>query len=201
MGVCFPDLFFEIASKNINENWYLMDPHEILQIKKYSLEDYYGKQWLDRYYDCLRDDRIAKRMIPIKEMVRMLIKSLIDTGGPLIFNRDAVNITNPNSHQGIIYCNDLNGCLAQNVSSSRMISREISNTAEGDIIVEKMECGDMPSLIQASLHLGNINVDDNRELKHIIDIAVLSLDNMMKLVNITENDLQNIQKKQILNTI
>ena len=181
MGVCFPDLFFEIASKNINENWYLMDPHEILQIKKYSLEDYYGKQWLDRYYDCLRDDRIAKRMIPIKEMVRMLIKSLIDTGGPLIFNRDAVNITNPNSHQGIIYCSDLNGCLAQNVSSSRMISREISNTAEGDIIVEKMECGDMPSLIQASLHLGNINVDDNRELKHIIDIAVLSLDNMIDL--------------------
>ncbi|MGN1406680.1 MAG: ATP cone domain-containing protein, partial [Erysipelotrichaceae bacterium] len=183
LGVCFPDLFFEIASKNINENWYLMDPHEILQVKKYSLEDYYGNQWLDRYYECLRDDRIEKRMIPIKEMVRMLIKSLIDTGGPLIFNRDAVNMTNPNSHSGIIYCSDLNGCLAQNVSSSSLISREIIKTETGDVVAEKTSCSDMPSLIQASLNLSRINTDDNKELKHIIDIAVLSLDNMIDLNN------------------
>ena len=183
LGACFPDLFWEIASKNINENWYLMDPHEVFEIKGYCLEDSYGQLWVDRYYDCLRDDRIIKRVIPIKEMIRMIIKCIIDTSSPLIFNRDVVNITNPNNHVGIIYCSNLCGELLQNTSCSNLFEKEIIRSQEGDIVVEKTRAGQMPSLVQASLNLGNINVDDNKELKHIIDVAVTALDNLIDLNN------------------
>lgn len=183
IGACFPDLFWEIASKNINENWYLMDPHEIFEIKGYNIEDYYGQKWLDRYYDCLRDDRITKRVIPIKEMIRMIIKCLVETSSPLIFNRDVVNITNPNNHTGMIYCSNLCGELLQNSSYSNLFEKEIIRSEEGNIVIEKTKAGQMPSLVQASLNLGSINVDDNKELKHIIDVAVQALDNLIDLNN------------------
>ena len=181
LGACFPDLFWEIASKNINENWYMMDPHEIFEIKGYNIEDSYGQKWLDRYYDCLRDDRIIKRVIPIKEMIRMIIKCIIDTSSPLIFNRDVVNITNPNNHTGMIYCSNLCGELLQNTSCSNLFEKEIIRQEEGDIVIEKTRAGQMPSLVQASLNLGNINVDDNKELKHIIDVSVTALDDLIDL--------------------
>ena len=50
----------------------------------------------------MNDPAIDKRVLSVKEMVRMIIKSLVETGTPFIFNRDTVNEANPNSHQGMI---------------------------------------------------------------------------------------------------
>ena len=83
-------------------HWYMMCPHEVYQIKGYHLEDYYGQEWQERYLDCIQDERISKRVMSVKEVVRLIIKSLVETGTPFAFNRDRVNEMNPNHHQGMI---------------------------------------------------------------------------------------------------
>ncbi len=57
-----------------------MCPHEILTVKGYALEDCYGEEWEERYQDCVRDYRIQKRVIPIKDIIRLIIKSAVETG-------------------------------------------------------------------------------------------------------------------------
>lgn len=53
----------------------------------------------------------------VKEVVRLIIKSLVETGTPFAFNRDRVNEMNPNHHQGMIYCSNLCSEIAQNMSA------------------------------------------------------------------------------------
>ena len=41
-GVCLPDLFMEKV--DAREEWHLFDPHEVRQLKGYSLEDFYDEK-------------------------------------------------------------------------------------------------------------------------------------------------------------
>ena len=82
LGICYPDLFWKLAESDINANWYMMCPHEIKLAKGYSLEDYYGEEWEKKYYECVEDDRITKRVMPVKDIVRLIIKSAAETGTP-----------------------------------------------------------------------------------------------------------------------
>lgn len=84
-----------------------MCPHDILQVKGYALEDFYGDEWERRYRDCVADPRISKRRILIKDLVRLILKSAVETGTPFAFMRDTVNRANPNGHEGVIYCSNL----------------------------------------------------------------------------------------------
>lgn len=59
-GICYPDLFWRLAENDIDANWYMMCPHEIKNIKGYALEDFYGEQWEEKYYECVSDERIEK---------------------------------------------------------------------------------------------------------------------------------------------
>ena len=61
------------------------------------ITDFWGEEWEKRYVECVGDGRIAKRTIPVKEIVRLILKSAVETGTPFAFNRDAVNRMNPNS--------------------------------------------------------------------------------------------------------
>lgn len=115
-AVCYPDLFWKTAKENIEGDWYLMCPHEILTIKGYALEDSFGQEWERKYRECVADSRIKKRVIPIKELIRLIIRSAAETGTPFTFNRDIVNKANPNSHKGIIYGSNLCTEIAQNMS-------------------------------------------------------------------------------------
>ena len=59
-AVCWPDLFWKLARTDLDASWYLMCPHEILTVKGYSLEDYWGEEWEKRYLSCADDPRITK---------------------------------------------------------------------------------------------------------------------------------------------
>lgn len=183
-AICYPDYFWEQVETNMGGQWGLLDPHEILTIKGYALEDSYGQEWTDKYLDCLGDERISKRWIPIKEMVRLMIKSLVETGTPFTFNRDVVNRANPNKDKGMIYCSNLCTEIAQNMSATESISEEVSTTetADGDpIIVTKTKPGDYVVCNLASLNLGKINVNDAEEFRRITTAAVRALDNVIEL--------------------
>lgn len=183
-AICYPDYFWEQVETNMEGQWGLLDPHEILTIKGYALEDSYGKEWTEKYLDCLADERISKRWIPIKEMVRLMIKSLVETGTPFTFNRDVVNRANPNKDKGIIYCSNLCTEIAQNMSATQTLSEDIvtTETADGDpVIVTKTKPGDYVVCNLASLNLGKINVHDAKEFQRITTAAVRALDNVIEL--------------------
>lgn len=133
-AVCYPDLFWRLAKENLDQDWYLMCPHDISLVKGYCLEDYYGEEWEEKYWDCVQDTRITKRTIRLKDIVRLIIKSAAETGTPFVFNRDIVNRANPNPHRGMIYCSNLCTEIAQNMSGISDIDSKIQ-TEEGDTVV------------------------------------------------------------------
>ena len=180
-AVCYPDLFWRLARDNINAPWYMMCPHEIRLVKGYDLEDSYGAEWESRYYDCVNDDRISKRVIPVKEVVRLILKSAVETGTPFCFNRDHVNRMNPNPHKGMIYCSNLCTEIAQNMSPIDLVSREIVTKYGEEVVVQVTRPGEFVVCNLASLVLGNINVNDAEELSGVVRTAVRALDNVIDL--------------------
>lgn len=180
-ALCYPDYFWEQVETNMNGQWGLLDPHEVLMIKGYALEDFYGDEWKQRYLDCLNDERISKRWIPVKEMVRLIIKCLVETGTPFTFNRDAVNRANPNKDKGMIYCSNLCTEIAQNMSATESISEEIVNEDGDRIIVSKTKPGNYVVCNLASLNLGKIDVDDPEDFESVTASAVRALDNVIDM--------------------
>ena len=180
-AVCCPDLFWRTVEEDFEASWYLMCPHEILKIKGYALEDFYGEEWEKRYKDCINDGRISKREILLKELVRLILKSAVETGTPFIFNRDHANRANPNGHKGMIYSSNLCTEIAQNMSPIKAVNTEIQTQNGETVIVTVTKPGDFVVCNLASLVLGNIDVDNNSELEHIIETAVRALDNVIDL--------------------
>lgn len=180
-AVCYPDLFWRMAEENLDQDWHLMCPHDILQVKGYALEDFYGDEWERRYRDCVADPRISKRRILIKDLVRLILKSAVETGTPFAFMRDAVNRANPNGHEGVIYCSNLCTEIAQNTSAIEEVTREVV-TEDGDtVVVTTTRPGDFVVCNLASLSLGRLPVEDDEVMGHVIETAVRALDNVIDL--------------------
>ena len=180
-AVCYPDYFWEQARDNIEGNWYLMCPHEILTVKGYALEDSFGEEWKEKYLDCVEDERIKKRVVPIKDIIRLIIKSAVETGTPFTFNRDHVNRANPNGHKGMIYCSNLCTEIAQNMSGIEEVEERIE-TADGDtVVVTVTKPGEFVVCNLASLSLGHLNVEDEEEISKITGYIVRALDNVIDL--------------------
>ena len=181
-GICYPNYFWRLARDNINSMWYLMDPKEIYDVKGYHLEDYFGVDWENKYFECINDTRISKREIPVKEIIRLIIKSAVETGTPFTFNRDLVNETNPNKHLGVIYCSNLCTEIAQNTSSINDFEVSTTKTKEGDdVVIERTKAGDFVVCNLASLCLGNFDVDNEDKLEDVVNVAVRALDNVIDL--------------------
>jgi ribonucleoside-diphosphate reductase alpha chain len=180
-AVCYPDLFWKMANENLNQNWYLMDPHEILMVKGYALEDSWGQEWEKKYLDCVHDARIRKRTVSLKEIVRLILRSAVETGTPFAFFRDAVNRANPNKHAGMIYCSNLCTEIAQNMSESEIVSQTITTENGENVIVTATKPGNYVVCNLSSLCLGNINVDDQEELERVTADAIRAMDNVIDL--------------------
>ena len=180
-AVCYPDLFWKMAKKDLNQNWYLMCPHEIFMVKGWRLEDCYGEEWKEKYKQCIEDEQIKKRCITIKEIVRMVLKSAAETGTPFTFNRDTVNHANPNGHKGMIYCSNLCTEIAQNMQEVESVSTEIQTKDGETVVVTTTKPGDFVVCNLASLSLGHLPVDDKEYMKDIVGTAVRALDNVIDL--------------------
>lgn len=180
-AVCYPDYFWEQARDNIEGDWYLMCPHEILTVKGYALEDCYGQEWKEKYLDCVSDERIRKRIVPIKDIIRLIIKSAVETGTPFTFNRDHVNRMNPNGHKGMIYCSNLCTEIAQNMSEIEEVEERIETVDGETVIVNITKPGEFVVCNLASLSLGHLNVEDDEEIADITRCAVRALDNVIDL--------------------
>lgn len=180
-AVSYPDLFWKLAKDNIEATWYMMDPHEIKDVMGYSLEDYYGEEWERKYYDCVRNPNIDKRTISVKDMVRLIIRSMTETGTPFSFFRDAVNEANPNKHNGIIYSSNLCTEIMQNMKEISTVEEYFEEENGDSFVTKKTKAGDFVVCNLASLVLGNINLEDQKELEYVVSNIVRALDNVIDL--------------------
>src|SRR5699024_6644635 len=121
------------------------------------------------------DKDISRRVMPIKDMVRLLIKSWSETGTPFVFNRDHVNRLNPNKHQGMIYSSNLCTEIAQNMSPSETVSTEIVTENGETVIVTPTKPGNFVKCNLAGLTLGNLDVNKETELKEPVRTVVRAL--------------------------
>ena len=180
-AICYPDLFWKMAEEDLNQNWMLFCPNEIMRIKGYCLEDCYGEEWERRYLDCINDQRLSRRVISIKDIVRLVLRSAVETGTPFTFNRDTVNRANPNGHKGMIYCSNLCTEIAQNMAPIETISKEIE-TEDGDtVVVTKTRPGEFVVCNLASLSLGRLPLEDEEQMKEKVATVVRALDNVISL--------------------
>ena len=102
----------------------------------------------------MEDTRISRRTVTVKDIVRLVLKSAVETGTPFAFNRDTVNKANPNSHKGIIYCSNLCTEIAQNMSPMETVSQTIETENGDPVVVTKVRPGDFVVCNLASLSLG-----------------------------------------------
>lgn len=180
-AVCYPDLFWKMAEEDLNQTWHLFCPNEILTVKGYSLEDYYGEEWEKRYQDCIADPRLSRRTLTLKEIVRLILRSATETGTPFAFNRDTVNRANPNAHKGMIYCSNLCTEIAQNMSAISSESVEVLTQDQDKVVVTRTRPGDFVVCNLASLCLANLPLDDEESLRNTIYSVVRTLDNVIDL--------------------
>ena len=180
-AVCYPDLFWRMAKEDLNKPWHLFCPHEIMILKGYCLEDYYGEEWEKRYLDCVNDPRLSRRTISIKDIVRLVLRSAVETGTPFTFNRDTVNRANPNAHRGMIYCSNLCTEIAQNMSAIEHLSTEIRTTDGDTVVVDTVKPGDFVVCNLASLSLGHLPLEDETQMREKVATVVRALDNVIDL--------------------
>lgn len=180
-AVCYPDLFWRMAKEDLNQSWHLFCPHEVQQVKGYCLEDCYGEEWERRYLDCVADERLSRRTLTLKDIVRLVLRSAVETGTPFAFNRDTVNRTNPNGHRGMIYCSNLCTEIAQNMSAAETVSSTL-HTRDGEVVVVKtVRPGDLVVCNLASLSLGHLPLEDAAQLQEKVATVVRALDNVIDL--------------------
>ena len=180
-AICYPDLFWKMAEEDMNQNWSLFCPNEIMRIKGYCLEDYYGEEWERKYLDCVNDQRLSRRVISIKDIVRLVLRSAVETGTPFTFNRDTVNKANPNAHKGMIYCSNLCTEIAQNMAPIETVSKEVE-TKDGDtVVVTTTRPGEFVVCNLASLSLGRLPLEDEEKMKEKVATVVRALDNVINL--------------------
>lgn len=180
-AICYPDLFWKMAKEDLNATWYLLCPHEVYKVMGYHLEDYYGEEWEQRYLACIKEPALPKRAVVLKDLVRLILKSAVETGTPFTFNRDLVNRSNPNHHKGIIYCSNLCTEIAQNMSPIELYDDEIVEINGETIVVSKSKPQDFVVCNLASLSLGNLDVNDHEHLRTIIHHVIRALDNVIDL--------------------
>lgn len=180
-GICYPDLFWKLAEKDMSSKWYMMCPHEIQKVMGYSLEDFYGEEWEKRYYECVANEKLDKRVMEVRDIVRLIIKSAAETGTPFAFFRDTVNKMNPNKHKGMIYSSNLCTEIMQNMSAAEILKTEIVDENGDKIIVERTKAGDFVVCNLSSIVLGNVDVNSQEELEEIVETQIRAMDNVIDL--------------------
>ncbi|MHB8554003.1 MAG: ribonucleoside-diphosphate reductase subunit alpha [Thermoplasmataceae archaeon] len=172
-SICVPDQFYKELEND--GTWYLFDPHEIVEKKGYSLEDYYGEDWEKKYADLSTDESVSKTEISALELMGSILKSLYETGGPFIFNRDTVNRMNPNKHAGMIYSSNLCTEICQNMSSTTLKETRI----EKDEIIQTYSPGDLVVCNLSSINLGRTNSVE--KINEVVPVQVRMLDNVITM--------------------
>ncbi len=140
----------------LNDDFTLLDPHEILDVYGVKIEMLCGYNFTDFYRFCeVSQELKRKKTISARDVIKQIIKSQIETGLPYLAFKDTINYANPNKHDG--YIPGVNLCV-----------ESFSNVSESQAHTCNL----------ASINLANIELS---ELGELCSIAVRALDNSIEL--------------------
>lgn len=187
-GVCVPDLFMEAVRDR--KEWYLFEGLYTEEYLGFRLEDHYDEKKGDGTFRRLYAKAVkaaengilppnAFEKVDAIDIMKAIMKSLLETGVPYMFFRDEANRKNPNKHKGMIYCSNLCSEISQNMRPT-VVKKEIV-TEYGTIITEKIP-GDYVVCNLSSINLGKA-VPAN-VLERLIPIQVRMLDNVIDINNL-----------------
>ncbi|MGP4081647.1 ribonucleoside-diphosphate reductase subunit alpha [Pseudalkalibacillus sp. R45] len=177
-GVVIPDLFMEKVENR--EEWHLFDPHEVKKQMGFELDDFYDEKegegsFREKYEQCVNHPLLSRETVPAIDIMKRIMISQLETGGPFMFYKDTVNRLNNNHHEGIIYCTNLCTEITQNQSATTV---EEETTTDGKIIITKTP-GDFVVCNLSSLSLAKVVKEE--VLERVIPIQVRMLDNVIEL--------------------
>lgn len=174
LGLCVPDYFWRLAGESMDHAWYLFCPHEIEQVMGFRLEDTWGDDWEEKYQACIRNKNLRRNELKIKDIVKLMLTSQLETGTPFIMNRDTVNKMNPNSHLGMVRSSNLCSEILQNMSAGQYIETTVETTEGDEIIVTKVKAGDFVTCNLSSTVISR-NLQDE-ELREVVSAQIRAMD-------------------------
>lgn len=170
-SVSVPDLFM----KRVEEwgDWTLFDPKEILDVTGKRLQDFFGDEFSKFYEECENDDRLElKEKTWARDLFKVLLKSVVETGLPYVFFRDTVNTLNPNKHAGNIYSTQLCTEILQNMSETEFVEEVME---DGTVNI-KYKPWDSVVCNIASLNMAKVHTE--AEMQKVIPLSIRILDNV-----------------------
>jgi len=85
-------------------DWYFFNPREITDKLNIVLEDLHGLQFKQAYLKCVEHrDILEHNSMKAIDLLKIILKTQIATGGPYIFFKDTANMMNPLKDEGLIY--------------------------------------------------------------------------------------------------
>jgi ribonucleoside-diphosphate reductase alpha chain len=98
-GIWMPSLFWEYCKNN--DYWYFISP-----LVGRNLSELFGNDFKKRYEQLVVDGNYCDK-IKARELLRLIIKSIGESGGPYILSKDEINKKNNQSNLGTIYSSNL----------------------------------------------------------------------------------------------
>ena len=192
-SVSIPDIFMEqVKTKG---DWYLFCPHEIETHMGYRIEDYWGKEFEKKYWECVENPDLPKIKIKAIDIMQQIIKSTTETGNPFLFFRDTVNKMNPINQDGkIIYCSNLCHEICQNTSPNGEAIKSTLVDRNGEVhIYESRKQGEFVVCNLASLVLDRI--DSHEKIKEVVPVVIRMMDNVIDLNFYPVEEAKNTNKQ------
>jgi ribonucleoside-diphosphate reductase alpha chain len=172
-SVSIPDVFMEQLKKK--GKFYLFCPHEIHTTMGYYLEDFYGDEFTEKYWECVENKDLPREEVKSIDILKQIIKSATETGTPFLFFRDTVNKMNPNHHEGMIYSSNLCHEILQNMKPNGPLETSVEDGKS----VQKRKMGDFVVCNLSSLNLGRIWRKE--DLARVVPLAIRLMDNVISL--------------------
>jgi ribonucleoside-diphosphate reductase alpha chain len=177
-AISVPDVFMQQLKKS--GKFYLFCPHEIKTQMGWNLEDFYGEEFETKYWECVNNPNLPKEEVLSRDLMKEVIKSVTETGGPFFFFRDTVNKSNPNKHAGMVYASNLCTEIIQNMSPNGPVERKTYFDANGnEIIVSERKSGDFVVCNLSSLNLGKVFEEEN--LAKVVPLSIRMMDNVIDM--------------------
>ncbi len=178
--VVVPDLFMKKVENN--EDWLMVDPHEVRTKYGIELANLWGKDFEKAYNQLYLEASFGKlelyKFYPAKELLKKVMRSQVETGMPYIAFKDTLNRYNPNKHDGVIV-------------GTNLCTESHSNVRPSHIEAETLKDGKITRTVEDGLvHVCNLvsinlaNIDSDEELKSVCETSVRLLDNAIDFTSV-----------------
>jgi ribonucleoside-diphosphate reductase alpha chain len=178
-GLVLNDVFMKQVEKKQGK-YYLFCPHEIKTVMGFSLEDFYGQEFENKYWECVDNKELPRIEVKAMDIIKELIKSATETGTPYLMFRDICNSMNPNKHTGMIYSSNVCSEILQNMKANGPLEEKIIHENGKTYVAHIREAGSLVVCNLSSLNLKDLYNNDDK-LKHTIRTAIRAMDNVIDL--------------------